>query len=198
LQLGDGRLLTWAGSVGSNDTTARLWAADGAAGPVLQGHTGSISGALQLADGRLLTWSGDQTARLWAADGTPPGPVLRGHTDSLLGALQLADGRVLTWSDDKTARLWTADGAPGPVLQGHTRPVWGAMQLADGRLLTWDLDLTAPQEPGEPRLWPLEKGLLAWADKYIERQYPLSPLESCSYHLEPDVYCSALKAPSER
>ena len=44
--------------------TARLWAADGRAGPVLIGHTGLLQGALQLADGRILTWSGDNTARL--------------------------------------------------------------------------------------------------------------------------------------
>jgi hypothetical protein len=41
----------------------------------------------------------------------------------------------------------------------------------------------------------LEKNLLAWADEYIERLYPLSPAESCSYYLEPDETCAALKAP---
>ena len=140
LQLADGRLLTW-----SYDKTARLWAADGAPGPVLEGHTELVSGALQLADGRLLTWSHDKTARLWAADGAP-GPVLNGHTNFVFGALQLADGRLLTWSGDTTARLWAADGAPGPVLNGHTNFVLGALQLADGRLLTWSEDKTA-------RLW---------------------------------------------
>ena len=104
------------------------------------------------------------------------------------GALQLADGRLLTWSEDKTARLWAADGALGPVLRGHTGPVSGALQLADGRLLTWSSDTTA-------RLWPLERSLLVWADKYIERLYPLSPSESCSYYLESDETCAPLRAP---
>src|SRR5262249_9386724 len=62
LQLKDGRLLPW-----SSEAPARLWAADGAPGPVLRGHTDRVIGALQLGDGRLLTWSYDATARLWAA-----------------------------------------------------------------------------------------------------------------------------------
>jgi WD40 repeat protein len=112
----------------------------------------------------------------------------RGHSGPVSGALELADGRLLTWSWDTTARLWAADGAPGPVLQGHTDRVNGALQLVDSRLLAWSNDKTA-------RLWPFEKSLFAWADEYIERLYPLSPAESCSYYLEPDETCAALRAP---
>ena len=69
---------TSACSRGVRDRTARLWQADGTAGPVLRGHEGPVGGALELQDQRLLTWSDDGTARLWQADGTA-GPVLRGH-----------------------------------------------------------------------------------------------------------------------
>jgi WD40 repeat protein len=65
LELRDGRLLSW-----SEDTTLRLWAADGTELAVLRGHEGEVSGALELRDGRLLSWSEDKTLRLWAADGT--------------------------------------------------------------------------------------------------------------------------------
>jgi hypothetical protein len=74
------------------------------------------------------------------------------------------------------------------ALIGHAKEISGAMELAEGRLLTWSHDGTA-------RLWPLEKGLLAWADEYIERLYPLSPAEACSYYLELDETCAALRAP---
>ena len=112
--------------------------------------------------------------------------ALVGHTRSVNGALQLADGRLLTWSGDNTARLWSADGAPGPVLKGHTSWVSGAMQLADGRLLTWSEDNTA-------RLWPLERELLAWADRIIEDLKPLHSIgERCRYYLESADTCQGV------
>jgi hypothetical protein len=83
------------------------------------------------------------------------------------------------------ARLWGVDGAPGPSL--NTGTVHSALQLADGRLLTWSGSNT-------PQLWPLERSLVAWADEYIERLYSLFPLQACSYYLEPDEMCAALRA----
>ena len=73
LALEDGRLLSW-----SRDNTLRLWGADGAPGPALEGHEDWVRGALALEDGRLLSWSDDNTLRLWGADGAP-GPALEGH-----------------------------------------------------------------------------------------------------------------------
>jgi hypothetical protein len=98
------------------DYTPQLWAV-GPRGPILQGHSGRVFGALRLADGRVLSWGEDTTARPWAADGAP-GPVLEGPTGPVTGTVQLADGRLHKRSSDITARLWAADGAPGPVLCG--------------------------------------------------------------------------------
>ena len=39
--------------------------ADGSAPSPLAGHTGGVTGALELTDGRLLSWSEDGTLRLW-------------------------------------------------------------------------------------------------------------------------------------
>jgi WD40 repeat protein len=98
LELRDGRLLSW-----SEDTTLRLWAADGTEIAVLRGHEGCSLGALELRDGRLLSWSADKTLRLWAADGTEIA-VLRGHEGEVTGALELRDGRLLSWSEG-----WNSD-----------------------------------------------------------------------------------------
>lgn len=141
-----------------------------------------------LADGRILTWSWDNTARLWAADGTP-GPVLKGYGGPVIGALQLADGRLLTRSSDSTARLWAAE-RPG------THPA-GPHGFALRRRAACRRPPAYQSSDNTARLWPLERSLLAWADEYIGRLYPLTPAEACSYYLERDETCTALSAPAK-
>ncbi|MBL8156949.1 MAG: TIR domain-containing protein, partial [Anaerolineae bacterium] len=137
LPLRGGRILSW-----SDDSTLRLWSANGEPLAVLSGHTGSVASALELTDGQLLSWSeGDNTLRLWSAEGDTLA-VLSGHTEYVSGALELADGRLLSWSADSTLRLWSAEGDTLAVLSGHTEYVSGAVELADGRLLSWSGDST--------------------------------------------------------
>jgi len=117
--------------------------------------------------------------------------TLTGHTSWVLGALQLADGRLITWaggfvgSEGTKARLWAADGASGPVLKGHSGGVLGALELADVHLMIWSNDNTA-------RLWPLERDLVAWADRLIADLKPLSLGERCRYYLEPADKCQGV------
>ena len=76
----------------------------------------------------LATTSGDQTVRIWAADGTLRA-TLTGHAAPLfqrvVQAVAIApDGTWLaTASWDKTARIWAADGTPRATLTGHKSPV---------------------------------------------------------------------------
>jgi WD40 repeat protein len=184
LALTDRRLLSWAGHPSSclggpvQDHTLRLWSAEGEQLRVLEGHTGAVTGALELGNGRLLSWCGenvvvgydldaqrtappgihplrvaypDTTLRLWSAEGQPL-RILEGHTVGVTNALALADGRLLSWSwwpTDHTLRLWSAEGEPLHVLEGHTDYVKCVLALADGRLLSWSSDHTL-------RLWSAE------------------------------------------
>jgi WD40 repeat protein len=132
----------------SDDTTARIWNADGTSTPiVLRGHSAGITTVEFSPDGkRIVTASDDSTARVWNADGIGTPVVLRGHTDKIVFAVFSRDGtRVVTASQDKTARVWRADGTGEPVvLRGHTDGVRSASFSPDGtRILTASPDGTA-------------------------------------------------------
>ncbi|MCL4254397.1 MAG: hypothetical protein KJ043_11545, partial [Anaerolineae bacterium] len=114
-ELSDGRILSR-----SWDDTLRLWDADGNPLATLSGHTsGSITvsnmdyiiiisysvNMQELSDGRILSWSGDNTLRLWDADGEPL-TTLSGHRGSVAGAQELSDGRILSWGEDASLRIW--------------------------------------------------------------------------------------------
>ena len=216
LQLADGRLLTWS----NDDTTARLWAADGAPGPVLQGHIGEVFGALQLADATCLPGALTRPRGC----GLPTAPRARSCSGS--GARQLADGRLLTWSDDTTARLWAADGVPGPAPQGHTDQVRARCSLPTGACsrgaMTRRRGCGPPTAPRAGPAGPYRfcQGRAATARRppaHLERRQdgaavalreacsrgpttilrnvPVIPAESCSHYVEPDETCAALKAP---
>jgi WD40 repeat protein len=139
IELHDGRLLSW--SRNRSDLALRLWAKDGRALDMLQGHTAGINGAIELRDWRLLSWSDDGTLRLWTADGQALG-LLQGHLDNVWGAIQLRDASLLSWGRDDTLRLWTRDGQPVRTHSGHTKPVQGAIELQHGYLLSWSSDKT--------------------------------------------------------
>ena len=125
---------------------------------VLEGHTGSVSGALELRDGRILSWAEDNTLRLWDVQTLQSLAVLEGHTDSVKGALELRNGRILSWASrnypdfDETLRVWERQtGKPLAKLEGHTNCIEGALELRDGWILSWSYDYTL-------RLWDEQAG----------------------------------------
>ena len=119
---------------------------------VLEGHSGSVTGALKLNDGRILSWSDDSTLRLWGGISGAPLATLEGHSGSVKGAWALPDGRILSWSGDHTLRLWDGgSGTPLATLEGHSDSVIGATALPDGRILSWSWDQTL-------RLWDADTG----------------------------------------
>lgn len=109
---------------------------------VLEGHEGSVTGAIELADGRLLSWSIDGTLRLWnGATGAQISEWLA-HAGGVNGAIALPDGGLLSWGRDFQMSLWDSSGSPRVRFKGHTRSVIGAFALADGRFVSWALDKT--------------------------------------------------------
>ncbi len=166
LELRDGRILSWSGEREVSwsrldaweDCTLRLW--DGQSGrcrKVLEGHTHSVWGALELSDGRLLSWSADKTLRVW--DGQS-GECLEVLEAWISGALELPDGRILSWGG-KTLRLWDSQsGECQEVLEGHSTQVHGVLVLSDGRILSWsgDHDSRSQWKDCTLRLWDSQGG----------------------------------------
>jgi S1-C subfamily serine protease len=93
---------------GSEDTTARVWDADGRAIAVLKGHTGAVQRVAYSPDGtRVATVSDDTTARVWDAVSGKEIGVLRGHFKAARSVAFAADSnRIVTTSGDATARVW--------------------------------------------------------------------------------------------
>jgi WD40 repeat protein len=86
--------------LGRSDGTLRLWDLESGEGRPLQGHSGSVGGALLLPDGRrALSWSNDAsdgTVRLWDLESGEG--RLQGSAYQVDGALLLQDGRrTLSW-----------------------------------------------------------------------------------------------------
>ena len=119
---------------------------------ILEGHTLSVFGALELPEGQLASWSADGTLRLWDRRNGVCVAILKGHAGRVSGAVRLANGRLLSWSADRTLRLWDCQrGTCMKTFAGHTDAVSGALVLSDTRLLSWSQDRTL-------RLWDCEKG----------------------------------------
>ncbi len=127
-----------------------------AGGPLLRtlvGHTGPVTGALQLRDGRILSWAKDQNLQLWQADGKPLTQLV-GHTGVVRGAFELDDGRIFTWGSgrfyqDKSLCLWSSDGELLPVSFEGAGNVYGAVALSGSRFLTWSQNESV-------RIWSLD------------------------------------------
>ncbi|OJH38339.1 CHAT domain-containing protein [Cystobacter ferrugineus] len=103
---------------------------------VLKGHQAQINAVTFSRDGQwVVTASGDNTARVWRADGTGTLVVLRGHEKEVWSAAFSPNGQwVVTASGDNTARVWRADGTSTPlVLRGHEKEVWSAAFSPDGQ-----------------------------------------------------------------
>ena len=158
----DGTLLATEGGPGTSlgalpegDFPATVW--DVATGKMkfrLGGHQEYIAGVTFSPDGNaIVTASGDNTARLWTADGQLV-KELRGHTRPLASALFSPDGKfVVTASADNTIRVWDSlDGRLITEYRGHSQAVNSVAFSADGQfIITADDDQTA-------RLWPFHPG----------------------------------------
>lgn len=143
------------GALPDGDFPATVW--DVATGKMkfrLGGHTDYIAGVRFSPDGNaIVTCSGDNTARLWTADGQLV-KELRGHTRPLAMALFSPDGKfVVTASADNTVRVWDSlDGKLITEFRGHSQAVNDVEFSADGQsIVTADDDQTA-------RLWPFHPG----------------------------------------
>jgi WD40 repeat protein len=107
---------------------AQLWPTDGAGNPVLVADQSNLTGKCRFSpDGtQVLTahvW-GDNTVRMWSADGTGEPVEFRGHSGWVRGGVGFSpDGsRIVSAAGDWTARVWPVDGATEPLviqLRGH-------------------------------------------------------------------------------
>ncbi|KPV53708.1 hypothetical protein SE17_08070 [Kouleothrix aurantiaca] len=138
----------------SDDTTARVWAADGTFQFTLQGHTDRVNWASWSPDGKhIVTASDDTTARVWAADGTLLA-TLQGHTARVNQVAWSPDGQqIVSTSDDGTAKVWAADGTLLATLQGHTARVTQAAWSPDGSHL-----IPTASDDGTARVWDAASG----------------------------------------
>src|SRR6185295_15050757 len=111
----DGKLLATEGGPGTElgalpngEFPATVWDVETAKMKfMLRGHKDYIAGVAFSPDGNaIVTSSGDNTARLWTADGQLV-KELRGHSRPLAKALFSPDGKfVVTASADNTVRVW--------------------------------------------------------------------------------------------
>ena len=124
---------------GSDDDTARVWAAaDGALRHTLR-HPNTVR-AVALAERALATGCGDHLVRLFDLQTGQLTRELRGHTGSVL-CVAWGDGVLLSGggNGDKTVRVWAADAAAAGAqdacvasLTGHSGMVRGVALSAAG------------------------------------------------------------------
>jgi len=123
------------------------------------GHTGEISGALELRNGCILSWSHDGTLRIWdAGNGTQKNVLyaeLRGG-QLIDGAIELSSGEVLFWAgNDGTLRFWdlASDSEEKVILlEGEMAMITGAIEISNDEILFWSYD-------GDFWLWNMETGV---------------------------------------
>jgi len=112
---------------------------------VMEGHTGSVKGAIIRDDGTILSWSDDGNLRLWTSGGQPL-KTMKGHSAPILGVIIRDDNYIVSWSEDNNLGLWNFNGDNIKMMKGHQDTINGAMFINDGMLISWSND-------GTIRLW---------------------------------------------
>ncbi|MEM9218610.1 MAG: TIR domain-containing protein [Cyanobacteria bacterium P01_F01_bin.150] len=125
----------------------------------LTGHTGRIHSVGFSPDGLTLASTGeDNTAKIWASDGTLL-HTLTGHTDQVYDAAFSPDGQTLaTASKDRTVKIWDVNsGNLRQTLTGHNERVYAVSFSPDG---SW---LASTGQDGTIRLWQRQaNGTFIW------------------------------------
>ena len=107
---------------------------------VLEGHTDTVRGALELDDGRVVSWADDGTVRTWDRRNGLPGAVMGGDPIYVRGAALLPGGTLVAWSRE-ALRQWdlatatciaTVPDARGASTArfGHPPPLWQGIVAA--------------------------------------------------------------------
>jgi WD40 repeat protein len=116
----------------------------------------------------LASASGDGTARVWRADGSPL-HTLQGHSESVTTLAWRRDGQILaTGSDDADIRLWNADGSLAATLSGHRSVVRELAWSADGETLA------SASIDGTVRLWQYDGAALAVVNGHTDRVHAVA------------------------
>lgn len=151
--LADSRhLVAW-----SKGGTLQIWDLESHDGDLsLEGHEGSINGALVL-DADLLTWGNDDSLRRWH---WPSGRLLKTLRSAGVGASSVLplQGRrqVISWGENKRAALWDLD-RDEPLLRLAQHPGRGAFGVLGGGLRAVSL-----RDDGVLKLWDLTGGENLW------------------------------------
>ena len=141
-------------ATGGRDGVIIVWTTRfGSAVAELHGQTGPVRTLVFNADGaRLLSAGGDDTARLWSADGTLI-KTLEGHTDEVVSADFSSDGgEIVTASWDGTARVWDSEGTLLLTLPGD------GQALTMARFVPKSLRIVTADENGNVNMWSAETG----------------------------------------
>ena len=72
----------------------------------MSGHTGKVTGLVQLRNGQLASSSADGTIKLWDLNTGQAVRTLQGHSDSVTCLVELDNGQLATGSLDKTVIIW--------------------------------------------------------------------------------------------
>ncbi len=163
----------------SNDSTVKLWGADGALLHTMK-HDAVVWQVAFSHDGtRLVTGSADQTAKIWRTDGTLLS-TLDGHQSALWGvAFSPDDTVVATASLDNTVKLWTPDGTLLKSLEGHTSGARSVAFSPDGQSLASvgdDKALFVWNIPAILDLQPLDYAC-NWVQNYLQTNNTVSQAE---------------------
>ena len=144
---------------GGEDSTVRLWQADGVPVITLDDHQAPV---------KSLTWH--PQGKIFAScalDGTIQIRNLDGSLKHVLDEIEAPvtsiafspDGESLASGDEnRTVRLWALDGTAGPVLEGHHGAITRVRWSPDGKWLASNSLGLIPTEPGQrpvatTRLW---------------------------------------------
>ena len=99
----------------SYDSTLRIWdVSNGTCDHVLEGHSGGVTGVVELRDGRIVSCSDfvtfDKTLRIWDISSGTCDHVPEGHSEEVEGIVELRDGLYTECSEK--AIFWAPDMKP--------------------------------------------------------------------------------------